>query len=767
VEAFIVVSMARTHKSLVTMRLFRLSPTRVFKALAILACSLCVLVVSPAANAFFNRSYSTLEESLPQAGDFDNILRSGKLRILLPRDFTSVTYLPRRRSPLAEQQRMAEAFAEYHGLTPELIFVKNFAELIPALEAGKGDIIINNLTINDQRLKKISFSVPVDHVKEQIIVRVDDKRISRVRDLNGKTIMVNRDSTFWHALTWLKENKYPDIDLLATPDHMQREQILDLLVGGGIDATILDSNLVDIFQGYRDDFRVAANFSGQRDIAWGIRKDAPRLVSEINRFLQFEHMADNTDTTYTDDFDGIKKRKVLRVLLRNNAASYFLYRGELLGFEYELVQEFARYHNLRLEVVVPPGNRELKTWLLEGKADIALGFLEPELKQRKLGIDFSEPYHYARQHIVVHKNSSAVNFTDLDGLSVTVRRSSDYWDDLTNLQRQGGRFYMLTTADNLETEQLIQRVADGKLEATMADEHMLDIELARGLPVKSAYAIDAEVPHAIALRERNPKLKQSLNKFVNRVYKSEFYNVLYKKYFKSHKSVNRLAKGRIVDTVNGKISPFDNLVQKYANLYGFDWRLIAAQMFQESGFDPKAKSPNGARGLMQLMPRTAKSMGISKFEDPAHSIKGGVKYMDWLRDRFDAELPIAERLWFSLAAYNAGVGHVHDARRLAKNLGHDPNRWFDNTEAAMLLLSKKQYAKKARHGFVNGKEPVNYVRQIKERFEAYVALGGSLFGDSRSKYQFKPVLRLSRLNRKHRLPSIPVINRWRVFSNPA
>ena len=94
----------------------------------------------------------------------------------------------------------------------------------------------------------------------------------------------------------------------------------------------------------------------------------------------------------------------------------------------------------------------------------------------------------------------------------------------------------------------------------------------------------------------NSELKQALNKFVKRVYKGEFYNVLYRKYFKSHKSVNRLAKGRIVDTVNGNISPFDNIVQKYANLYGFDWRLIAAQMFQESGFDPKAKSPTGARG---------------------------------------------------------------------------------------------------------------------------------------------------------------------------
>jgi membrane-bound lytic murein transglycosylase F len=85
-------------------------------------------------------------------------------------------------------------------------------------------------------------------------------------------------------------------------------------------------------------------------------------------------------------------------------------------------------------------------------------------------------------------------------------------------------------------------------------------------------------------------------------------------------------------------------------------------------------------------------------------------------------LPISERLWFTLAAYNAGAGHVHDARRLAGQLGYDPDRWFDNTEEAMLLLSKKEYASKARYGYVNGREPVNYVRDIRQRFEAYVEL---------------------------------------------
>jgi len=691
----------------------------------LLLITLALLCLNPA-HAYLNRSYSTLAEAQAFDGDFIDILQSGKLRILLTRDFSSVDYLPRRASPQAEQQRIAEEFALSHGLIPELVIVDNFSKLIPALEGGFGDIIVDNLTINDQRLEKISFSVPVDHVNEQVVVAKNNKSIQRVRDLNGRRVMVSRDSTFWHALKWLKDNRYPEIEILETPDGVQVEAVLDDLAAGRIDATIMDSNLVEIYDSFRDDIRVASNFSSQRDIGWGVRKNAPRLVSEINRYLQLELHTDDQESRYTGDLDEIKKRRVLRVLLRNNAASYFLYRGELMGFEYELAREFANYHGLRLEVVVPPGYRELTTWLLEGRADIALGFLEPDDLQRRLGVDYSDPYHYAKQHVVVHKDDSTASLPELNGQTIFVRQQSHHWKRLSRMQRQGAGFSLRAADDNVETEQLIQLVAQGKYKATMADEHLLDIEIAKSASVRSAYALPQEIPHSIALRKRNPDLKQALNEFVKRVYKSEFYNVTYFEYFKNRGSVQRLARGRIVDALKGQISPYDELVRKYSDRYGFDWRLVTAQMYQESKFNPGAKSHIGARGLMQLMPRTAKAMGVEDISDPASSIRGGIKYLDWLRDRFDNDLPISDRLWFTLASYNAGAGHVQDARRLAGQLGHDPNRWFEHTEQAMLLLEKKQYAKKARYGYVNGSEPVNYVRDIKQRFEAYVDLSRNI-----------------------------------------
>jgi len=702
-------SLTRTHKLVVN------------SALGLLLVVLTLGFTSPT-QAYLNRSYSSLELSQPFSGDFMGILAQGKLRILLTRDNTNAAYLPRQGSPLAEQQRIAEEFALSHGLIPELVLVDNFSKLIPALIEGRGDIAISNLTINAERLKKMAFSVPLDHVVEQVVVASGDKSIQRVRDLDGKSVMVNRDSTFWHALKWLKSNRYPNIEIREIPDGVQTEQVLDYVAEGEVDATILDSNLVEIYLGYRDDLRVATNFSSQRDIAWGVRKNAPQLLSEINRYLQLEHMVEDRDRRYLDDFDQIKKRRVLRVLLRNNAASYFLYRGELMGFEYELAREFADFHGLRLEVVVPPSHREMATWLLEGRADIALGFIEPSQRQRSLGVEFSTPYHYARQHVIVRSDDPAESIVDLKHRTLFVRHHSSYWDRLSALQEKGANFNLRATDDNIETEQLIQMVSRGQYKATLAGEHLLDIELAKGVPVRSAFVLEEEAAHSIALRKRNPKLKLALDEFVKRMYRSEFYNITYRKYFKSQRSVQRLARGRLVDPVNGQISPYDELVRKYADRYGFDWRLVTAQMYQESRFNPKAKSEVGARGLMQLMPRTAKAMGVKNSSDPAHNIRGGIKYLDWLRDRFDSKLPISERIWFTLAAYNAGAGHVHDARRLARQMGYDPDRWFDHTEQAMLLLSQKEYARKARFGYVNGSEPVNYVRDIRERFEAYVEL---------------------------------------------
>mgnify|MGYP002639779947 CR=1 FL=1 len=688
----------------------------------ILCIVLMLLVSGVYSSDLSERQITNLSSSEQLNGDFDAIKKRGKLRIIIPANIGGGRYLPRNGSPVSEQHEIVEAFAQFHHLIPELIIAENFGDMIPALADGRADIVAGNLTITEARRKNIEFSIPLAHVREKILVQKTDKSIQTVADLNHKRVMVSSDSTFWDALQWLKKNKYKDIQLLARPAGMLDEEELDLLAKGEIDATIRDSNIVDMYSGYRDDFKVATNFSGQRDIAWGVRKEAPGLLLALNEFLQLEHMTADDSEFSTDGFDSIKKRKVLRVLLRNNASSYFLYKGELLGFEYEMAKAFAKFHGLRLQVIVPPTHKELLGWLVDGKADLAIGFLEPTARRKALGIEFSEPYNYESQHIVVNGKSTINKLQDLDSHTISVRKSSAYWETLTKLKQSGSRFTLKPAPEDVETEELIKAVGSKKIDLTMADEHILDIELAKSVPVKSAFTIGEKRPQAVAIRKHNKKLINAINAFIKKNNKSEYYNVLYKKYFKSRKSILKLAKGRIHNIGENNLSPWDNITRKYAEKYGFDWRLITAQMYQESRFDPKVKSFAGAKGLMQLMPQTAKSVGVTNLEKPENSIRGGIKYMDWLRDRFDESLHVSERLWFTLAAYNAGYGHVQDAQRLASKKGWDKKRWFDNTEKAMLLLSRKDYSSKARYGYVDGDEPVQYVRSIRDRFEAYAKL---------------------------------------------
>jgi membrane-bound lytic murein transglycosylase F len=664
------------------------------------------------------------------ASDLDRIEQSGVLRILVPVTLDGGRYLPRKGSPVSEHQEILEQFASSRGLTTQLVPIDHFRDMIPALEAGKGDILLANLTVTAARKQRIAFTVPITHVREQLIVRAGEEAIKAAADLKGRTVMADPSSSFWNTLAKLKK-KYPAIKLVERPAHLRDEDELDQLSQGVIDAVMRDSNVADMYLGYRDDIKVAFAIGGVRDIAWGVRRDAPTLLLALNDYLHLENLTEQQATLYTDDLDGLKQRKVLRVLLRNNAASYFLYRGELMGFQYEMARHFAKQLGLRLEVLVPDSHQQMMEWLAQGRADVASGFLVPREADRQLGVEFSKPYHRARPHFIVRSEDPLIDMDGLEGRTVVVQPSGGHWEALQQLQREGYEFTLVAAPEELETEDIIQQVASGEVDMTVADEHLMDIEIARGATIRSAFPFADEQAHSVAVREGNEKLLAAINTFIRKENKGLLYNILYKKYFQNKRGIRKLARGYEEGLQTGRLSPYDDITRRYADRYGFDWRLVTAQMYQESRFDPDATSFAGARGLLQVMPKTASQMGFSQLEDPDSGIHAGIKYLDWVRDRFDDDLDFADRLWFTLAAYNAGYGHVEDARRLARKKGWDPDRWFEHTEKAMLLLARKDYARQAKHGYVRGREPVDYVSNIRSRFRAYSEMTGSAAPDIR------------------------------------
>ncbi len=221
-----------------------------------------------------------------------------------------------------------------------------------------------------------------------------------------------------------------------------------------------------------------------------------------------------------------------------------------------------------------------------------------------------------------------------------------------------------------------------------------------------------------AVRTDQPELLEEVNAFFDREVDQLTYAVLVRKYFRP--DTRRAAQPDLPE--DGRISPWDDIVRAEARAAGLDWRLLTAQMFTESRFDPEAQSPVGARGLMQMMPATARQMGVSDISDPHEQIRAGVAYLRWLFDRLSPDLELTDRMAFALASYNAGFGHLRDARRVAESRGLDPDRWFDHVEEGMLALADPDVYGTARYGYVRGREPVLYVRRIFELSQLYTRL---------------------------------------------
>jgi len=653
-----------------------------------------------------------------ETGDYDAIMTHGVLRVLRPKMLLQQSDFPRKGMPLDDQTELLNEFAKAEKLQLQWITVDDFSQLIPQLEAGKGDIIVANMTATASRRKQIAFTLPLEVVREKLVVNAKLK-ITQLAQLKGHSIAVKPASAFWETAQDVVK-RFPHIKLVSVDEKLPYAELLNQMAAGKYAATILDSNILDAIILDEKKFSTPLTLAKGREIGWGLRKSSTNLRQRINRWLQTMRVEIDTASVFSGDFDEIKKRKTLRVLTRNNAATYYLWRGELVGFEYDLMKKFAIMHGLRLEMIVVPDREQLWEWLQQGRGDI----IAASLTRRQLpGFSFSDAYNIVDEVVVARTGQTPPrNVKALSGREIVARRGSSYWRSVKALQSQGVDVKLRAVPESLETEEIIDGVAKGDYDLTVTDSHILDIELAWRQDIVAGATLKSGLQHGWVVRDSNPKLLLALNQYIKKIYRGIFYNTTRNKYFKHANSIAKRMDQRVDGLKQGKLSPYDTIVRPLSDQWGFDWRLITSQMYQESRFNPAAVSNMGAMGLLQVLPRTAKEFGIKRLSQPKPGIEAGVRYLDWLRRRFDNGLPLEQRIWFVLASYNAGFGHVQDARRLAIKQGLDPNQWFDSVEKAMLQLSHRKYASLAKYGYVRGREPVNYVRQIRDRYQAYVKL---------------------------------------------
>lgn len=474
------------------------------------------------------------------------------------------------------------------------------------------------------------------------------------------------------------------------------------------------------------------------------------------------------------DWPDISGQDTLRVLLVNNSTSYFIYRGEAMGFEFRALRRFASDHDMALRVVPVANRTELFHRLNEGEGDIAGARIVPEAVYRD-EVLLTEPLYWTRPTVVQRAGPAeetvlpAVvdSFLDpedmervrldrmarldsaapadtagtgtavsmgpapprlirspeelagervyLPGGSEYVRRVAEIYDE------ERGHLRIIEVDSARSSEPLMREVARGAIEYTVAPTNVADLREPYFDNVVTEPVVGASHAVVWAVRTTSPDLRRRLDDWIGEAHGTGYVDELYEDYFVDRESYVERVASRYLTTETGRLSEFDALLFEHARRLDWDWRLLASQAFQESRFDPRAVSWAGARGILQLMPGTARDMGVGNVFDPEQNLEGAVRYLQWLEERWAGEVQDPDqRLKFVLGSYNAGFGHVEDAQRMARKYGDDPTAWEDVAFWLLQLSQRRWYSDPVvRYGYVRGVEPVTYVALILERFDHY------------------------------------------------
>jgi membrane-bound lytic murein transglycosylase MltF len=423
---------------------------------------------------------------------------------------------------------------------------------------------------------------------------------------------------------------------------------------------------------------------------------------------------------WTGDLDGMIKRRMIRMLVPYSKTYYFVDKGAQYGVAYELGRKFEEELNARLKsghmkvqvVFVPVSRDEMLPWLVEGRGDLVVAGLTVTPEREKL-VDFTAPSRTNVDEVIVTGPGAPplARVEDLAGREVFVRPSSSYHESLVELNRRlkaaGKKEVVLKAApEGLETEDILEMVNAGLVKITVVDAFLATFWKQVFPRIRPHFNLTVRqgAMTAPAIRKDSPQLAAEIDAFMKRHgARTEFGNILTQRYFKSTKFVQSATNAEDMKRFRSVVALF----RKYGDRYNVDWLLMMAQGYQESRLDQRVKSPVGAVGVMQVMPKTGRELKVGDIRQIEPNIHAGVKYIRFMIDQYLADEPM-DRLnkgLFAFAAYNAGPGRVDQLRQETQRRGLDPNLWFNNVER---IASERI-----------GQETVQYVSNIYKYYVAY------------------------------------------------
>lgn len=435
------------------------------------------------------------------------------------------------------------------------------------------------------------------------------------------------------------------------------------------------------------------------------------------------------------EFEQIQERGVLRVGTLNNQLSYYIGPDGPAGLDYELARKFAEQLGVKLEIRPAFRQAELFPALKKGDIDI----IATGLNQTSQAVQRFRPgpaYYYVSQQVVYKKGqlrprdiNQLINYqeskdekagdedTNAGAETLQIVEQSQFVPTLTALQKEHPELQFEIVGD-ADTRDLLKHVSTGELRFTVTDS--VELSLAQRLYPDLALAFELTEDQPVSWftrRSEDESLYAMLIEFFGNIKQSGELATLEEKYIGHIEAFDYVDTRAFIRALDNSLPKWAPLFQKYSE--EFDWRLIAALAYQESHWKPKAKSPTGVRGMMMLTLPTAKSVGVTDRLDPEQSVRGGVEYLRRIVARVPDSINEHEKIWFALASYNVGYGHMMDARRLTKAQGGDPNAWADVKERLPLLRQKRFYSQ-TRYGYARGDEARNYVENIRRYYQSII-----------------------------------------------
>ncbi len=410
-------------------------------------------------------------------------------------------------------------------------------------------------------------------------------------------------------------------------------------------------------------------------------------------------------------FSKILSSGTLKVATVYSPVTYYIGPDGKRGFEYDLANAFADAFGLKVEIVLKDSIKQVLDAVISGEAHLAAAGI-PVRPENTVNYRFGPVYQKVRQEIICHRDGLQPDQLDqLSDMNFVVSYKSNYADTLNALKNNHVEIHW--TEQHKSIEQLLEMVADKEIDCTAADSNIYETNR-RYLPeLTSSLHLSDEQGLAWVLPKSADKLHEAISYWMNHFVEDGNLHHIEDQYFGHYKIFDYVNIRVFHRRIKSRLPKYKELFEKAGEKYGIPWTTLAAQSYQESYWNPKARSPTGVRGLMMLTLTTARAMGYKSRLNPKNSIFGGARYLAKLIDQVSPNVQGQDRLWFALAGYNVGMGHIHDAQTLAYSLDKNPNVWKDVREV-LPLLSQKKYYKKTKYGYARGREPVRYVQRIRE-----------------------------------------------------